>query len=213
MSNTRNENTFSNVLYGSPVGTSQNNCYAYAINYYVNRGDTKLQPGNLAGNMSSVDLSSCRDMRQRVQDDAKAMGWTITVIDKDTVCPKGSVKIASVIAPNIDFHWYKYHKHVMYRVKTPRSVADLAREFGVSTADVHNPNPGNRTNSSTLRLGDIVLIRNANCWSHKQGFSPEGPILKDSCGKVIKDPATACRTYGYGLNYTSICTVYCLRKQ
>jgi len=202
-----NENTYSNALYGNPVGTGQNNCYAYAINHYVNKGDSKLQPGDLSGYTGPIDLSSCKDLVQRVKDDAKAMGWTLSVVNQNTECPKGAVKIASVIAPNVDFHWYKFHKHVMYKVKTPRSVADLAKEFGVSQSNIHNPNI-----SQTLQPGDIVLIRNANCWSHKQGFSPDGPILKDSCGNVIKDPATACRSYGRGLDYKQMCTVYCLQK-
>ena len=200
--------TFSDALYGNPVGTSQNNCYAYAINHYVNSGDTKLQPGMLAGIETSVDLSSCTDLVQRVKADAKAMGWKLTVLSsKDATCPRGSIKFASVIAPNDDFHFYKFHKHVLYKVKTPRSVSELAREFGVSTSDIHVPRVDGQ-----VRLGDVVLVRNAKVWSHKQGFSPDGPILKDSCGRVIKDPTVACRDYGRGLNYKTICTNFCLQK-
>lgn len=203
----RSMDTFSDALYGNPVGTSQNNCYAYAINHYVNEGDTKLQPGMLAGIETPVELSSCTDLVRRVKADAKAMGWKLTVLSsKDATCPRGSIKFASVIAPNDDFHFYKYHKHVLYKVKTPRSVSELAREFGVSTSDIHVPVTDGR-----VRLGDLVLIRNANVWSHKQGFSPDGPILKDSCGRVIKDPAVACRDY-VGLNYKVTCTTFCLQK-
>ena len=210
--NDKSMDTFSNALYGNPVGTSQNNCYAYAINHYVNSGDTKLQPGMLAGMMTSVELSSCTDLVQRVKADAKAMGWNLSVVSKDATCPRGSIKFASVIAPHDDFHFYKFHKHVLYKVKTPRTVSDLAREFGVSTSDIHVPGMSLSGADGQVRLGDVVLVRNAKVWSHKQGFSPDGPILKDSRGRVIKDPVLACRDYGRGLNYKTTCTTFCLQK-
>lgn len=198
--------TYSNLLYRTHLGTSNNNCYAYAIDHYVNKGDTKLQPGDLSGIGGPVDTTSCKDVTRRAQADARKMGWTLTKVSANETCRRG-IKIATVVAPGEDFHWYRFHKHVLYRVKRPRSVASLAAEFGVPVSSIQGPH-----RQSQVQVGDTVLIRYANVWSHKQGFSPEGPLLHDASGRVIKDPARADRKYGHGLDYKIFCTYFCLDK-
>jgi len=205
------QETYSDLLYGSPVGAGQNNCYAYAINYYKNSGDAKLQPGDLAGLRGGVDLKDCDDLVARALADGKAMGWDMRYVGTDPAsqrCDRGAYMIMAVVSPDNDFHWYRHHKDLLYRVETPRSLRDLAAEFGVSPDQVSIPGNGARAAS-----GDLVLVRGANVWSHKQGFSPDGPLLRDACGKVIKDPALACRDYGGGLNYKRVCGAFCLRKK
>ena len=201
--------TYSDFLYANPIGTRQNNCYAYAINSYKDSGDEKLQPGDLAGMSGGVDLTDCKDLVKRALADAKAMGWNLRYLGKDKkeCCPK-STRIVAVLAPNSDFHWYRFHRDLLYRVKTPRTRRQMATEFGVSTANVQIPGP----DISRAVPGDLVLIRNANVWSHKQGHSGDGPLLKDACGKIIKNPAKACRNYGNGLNYKVVCGSFCLTK-
>lgn len=199
--------TYSNLLYRTNLGTSNNNCYAYAIDHYVNKGDRKLQPGDLAGMHGPIDTRSCKDITKRAQADAQKMGWTLTKVSANTTCQEG-IKIAAVVAPGEDFHWYRFHKNVLYRVKRPRSIQSLAAEFGVSVANIEGPR-----RHSTVYVGDTVLIRNANVWSHKQGFSPDGPLLHDASGNIIKDPATADRKYGDGLDYRVFCTYFCLDKK
>ena len=196
------------LLYATPVGKGNNNCYAYAVDQYANSGETKLQPGNLSGNATDVDLRGCDDIVQRALRDGKAMGWNLRYLgmDSEAACPASGYKIACVIAPNSDFHWYRHHKDLLYRVKTPRTVAQLAEEFGVPRKDIDAPEGDN------VAPGDMVLIRNADVWSHKQGFSPAGVLLRDSCGRLIKDPWKACRDYGLGLRYTIACGAFCLDK-
>lgn len=199
--------TYSNALYGSPVGTSQNNCYAYAIDHYKESGGDKLQPGELASVPGKLNLGNCDDLVSRALADAKAMGWTLRTLRDGERCAEG-YKIVAVLAPNNDFHWYRHHKDLLYRVKTPRSSEDLAREFDVPRNNVIVP----KVDASRVDVGDIVLIRNADVWSHKQGFSPDGPLLRDACGKIIKDPKLACRNYGSGLDYTAVCGTFCFKK-
>lgn len=200
--------TYSNLLYANPVGTRQNNCYAYAINYYKNSGDDKLQPGDLAGLSGYVDLRNCNDLVRRALADGKKMGWDLKYSGTSEPCSSGYYKIAAVLAPNSDFHWYRFHKDVLYRVKTPRTAAQLAEEFGVDASKVSIPGLTDRADS-----GALVLIRDARVWSHKQGFSGDGPLLRDACGKIIKDPRKACRAYGNGLNYSTVCGFFCLKKK
>ena len=206
-----NRETYSNLLYGSPVGTGQNNCYAYALDVYKDSGDAKLQPGDLAGLNGNVDLKNCDSLVARALADGRAMGWDLRYVGCETrgrACSqRGAYMIVAVVAPNNDFHWYRHHKDLLYRVQTPRSIAHLAKEFGVSTKDITIPGM-----TKEAIAGDLVLIKNANVWSHKRGFSEEGPLLKDACGKVIKDPARACRKYG-GLDYKKVCGAFCLKKE
>ena len=196
---------YSDLLYGTSLGTRQNNCYAWAIDYYKNSGDEKLQPGDLAGLKGGVNLKSCDDLVKRALADSKKMGWDLRVLEKSDQCPAGSYKIIAVLAPNEDFHWYRHHRDMLYKIKTPRTRQDVAKEFDVPVCAVVSP-------SDTLNIGDLVFIKDANVWSHKQGFSPDGPLLRDSCGNLIKDPAKACRKYGNRLNYTKVCATFCFRK-
>ena len=201
--------TYSDFLYANPIGTRQNNCYAYAINSYKDSGDEKkLQPGDLAGMSGSVDLKNCKDLVRRALADAKKMGWSLRYLgsNKKECCPK-STRIVAVLAPNSDFHWYRLHRDLLYRVKTPRTRRQMATEFGVSIGNVQIPGP----DISRAVPGDLVLIRNANVWSHKQGHSGDGPLLVDACKQIIKDPAEACRNYG-NLNYKVVCGSFCLTK-
>ena len=54
------------------------------------------------------------------------------------------------------------------------------------------------------------LVIPVNLFSHKQGWAT-GPLLKDSCGKLIKDPRKACRRYGY--NYSKYCSSFCVKNK
>lgn len=197
------------------MGKKQNNCFAWGIDYYRNSGDHKLQPGELAReagllgpkNSTSLDLQSCSDIARKVILDAKALGHEMVQVQPDTPCPKDAYKIMAVIAPGRDFHFYRFHRDVLYKVKTPRTIKDIAKEFGVSVDQIHAPVDG------LIPKGVKVLIKRANLWSHKQGFSPDGPILTDACDKLIKDPRVACRSYGNGLDYTKDCATFCFTKK
>jgi hypothetical protein len=199
--------TYANVLFGSPSGTRQNNCYAWAIDEYREHGDRKLQPGELSGRRGGVDLRGCTDLVDRAVADAVHVGNSMKRLrDPGASCPAGSYKVMAFIDPGNDYHWYRQHRDVVYRVKTPRTTAQLAREFGVPRSSVHAPR------GDDLEAGDLVLVRGANVWSHKQGHSDAGPVLKDACGKIIKDPRSACRDYG-SLNYRVPCGALCFRKK
>ena len=201
-------NTYSDLLFGSPVGTKASNCYAYALDAYANRRTGKLQPGELSGDPGSVDLASCRDLLQKSEKDAATTSNVLARVDPSPSarCPAGSYKIMAFLAKGEDYHWYRFHRDLLYRVRHPRTPADLAAEFGVPLENVQAP-------LKALAAGDLVLVRGANVWSHKAGHSPDGPLLKDACGKLIKDPRKACRNYGGGLDYSTMCSAFCYTKK
>ncbi|MDX1947527.1 MAG: hypothetical protein SFU86_19165 [Pirellulaceae bacterium] len=75
---------------------ANNNCYNYAANY---RTDTFAQPGLAAGTMygafTGADVS------------AAALADDLESTSLDNVCPEQGHLVALVIAPGVDFHWYR----------------------------------------------------------------------------------------------------------
>ena len=198
------EPLYSNLVYGSPEGINNNNCYAYAIGQYDDHREIKLQPGQLAGNFRPINLGNCNSLRRRSKEDLERDIYEAGPEDR---CRPGFYKIMSFISKGSDFHWYKQHRDVLYR--TPKtgggqSRAQIAKALGIDQARIQTP--GDR-----FAPDQLVLVRDVNLWSHKRGFGT-GPLLKDACGKYIKDPRTACRDYGKGYDYATLCGTYCVRK-
>jgi len=74
-----------------------NNCYNYSTNY---RTDTFAQPGQAAG--AEYTALTCASVRPAaVADDL------IATPAANNKCPKEGHLVALVIAPGIDFHWYR----------------------------------------------------------------------------------------------------------
>lgn len=196
---------YTNAVYGTPDGIDNNNCYSYAIDYYRPEGSTKLQPGDISGTLTSpLSLRTCDKLKKRILADLKG---EVYEADKGAACRPGYHEIAAVMAPGNDFHFYRRHRDVLYRVKqgdTKKSIADWA---GISPNRVDAP-------SNVLKKDDIVLLRDARLWSHKRGLAT-GPLLEDSCGNPIRSPDVACRNYSKdgGAAYSKVCGHYCVKTK
>lgn len=85
------------------------NCYAYALDRRLgfSRGD-KLQPGELSGQplSSSSDIEVSRII-ELVEADAAAEGFVFESVSADEICSNGTYKVALVVDPKIDYHWYR----------------------------------------------------------------------------------------------------------
>lgn len=203
--------TFSNAVYGSAKGTRNNNCYAWAIGHYRTQGNDKLQPGELAGLRG--DATDCTTLHKLVLADAKVSGYSIKEIKPCAKCGPQEYQIMAVVDPGDDYHWYRKHKDVLYKIKTPTTLRELATRFKVHPNNVTVPGSKNTNTSDTpIVPGTTVLIKNAGVWSHKRGLISEGPTILDSKGQIIFDPTKAARDYG-DLNYTSVCKAYCRSKK
>lgn len=198
------EEPFTDLVYGTPRGKGNNNCYAWAIGNYRNAGDRKLQPGNLSGPQNrDMDLGSCDAITSRAMADLKGRGYAAPA---DTPCKRGYYKVMAFLAPGNDYHWYKQHKDALVRLTDDLpTVNALAKAMGVPASAVYSP-------SVSPRPGDVVLVKNAKVWSHKQGHAT-GPLLKDACNRSIRDPRTACRTYSPELDYTQYCGSMCVKSK
>ena len=84
--------------------TEYTNCYNYAINYYYNRGDP-LQPGELA--RKPYTSLSKSDIFAAAKADMPYLGKTIRASSYSEVPGENEYKVALVIAPNKDYHWYR----------------------------------------------------------------------------------------------------------
>lgn len=196
------EDTYAELTFGVRRGRVNNNCYGYAIDQYRNSGDYKLQPGNVSKSPGELDLGSCSSLRFRALADMKDKAY---MTEADRPCKPGYYKIMAFLSKKTDYHWYKQHKDALVRMSQKmRNLAELARALDVNPKQLMAP-------TNAPRPGDLVLVKNAGIWSHKQGFST-GPMLRDACGKVITDPRKACRNYGR-LNYTEYCGSFCVKNK
>ena len=195
------EPLFSDLVYGTPRGVANNNCYAWALGAYRGSGGIKLQPGNMSRQSTNLNASSCPFLRDRAMDDNRKRGMYL--VKPESQCRKGFYKIMAFIDKGKDYHWYKQNGSVLYRVSKGESCRSIARDLGVPVSSVVCP-------KSALSPGDLVYVRRAGVFSHKQGFAT-GPLLRDASTRVIPDPRAADRNYG-AYNYRTFCGAMCIRN-
>lgn len=111
---------------------NNNNCYNYSNN---KRTDTYAQPGLASGNMySSIDAVE-------VSDGAISDGLEPTTAGATS--PDGKTKIALVIWPGVDYHWYRQDSNGLWSHKIGWDVAKNTDESG---ALITNPETADRDN-------------------------------------------------------------------
>lgn len=195
---------FSNRPWDS--GIKSNNCYAYSVHDFRTYRIHKSIPGDRSG-LSKLPHTyrNCRDLPRRVISDNPGKVYKVPAKKK---CKKGFYKIMMFVAPtNIfgdphgDFHFYKQHEKVEYKVKPGETAESIAKFFHIPVKDVLRAGP--------VRVGKRLRFK-ANIWSHKQGWAT-GALLKDASGKAILNPLTANRKYSH--NYSKYCCSFCVRNK
>ncbi len=101
-----------------------------------------------------------------------------------------------------DFHFYKQHGVVEYKIKPGDTVASVVKFFKVPESRVKRAGPFN--------VGKRIIFK-SNVFSHKRGWAT-GPLLTDARGKAIMDPRKASRNYP-GLNYETYCSSFCVKNR
>ena len=93
------------------AGIVQNStkCYAYALDRRAGFPEGhKLQPGELSGTplatLADVDVERIKEL---VLADAEAAGFTFEEVTAEAACPSGTYKVALVVDPGVDYHWYR----------------------------------------------------------------------------------------------------------
>jgi len=85
------------------------NCYAYMLDRRVGFPEGhKLQPGELSGTpvSSAADVSVDRII-ELVLADAEVSNFSFKEAGAADTCPIGSYKVALVVDPGVDYHWYR----------------------------------------------------------------------------------------------------------
>lgn len=141
--------------------------------------------------------------------------------DPEKRCKKGYYKTMLFVAParpsdwisQGDFHWYKQHGVVEYKVKKGDTATSIARFFKVPLQRISRAVERAKAKNKlvrTLKPGKLLVFK-ANVWSHKRGWAT-GALLTDAKGKIIKDPRVASRSYP-GLNYKLFCNAFCVASK
>jgi hypothetical protein len=161
----------------------------------------KSVPGDRAGkNIFKRDYTKCgRNLKRDVISDNPNKVYATKA---DAKCKPGYYKIMMVVAPNYgDFHFYKQHGEIEYRIQQGDTCASVARDFDVPIYRIRN--------NGRLKPNNKIRFK-ANVFSHKRGWAT-GPLLKDASHKIIKDPRKANRNYG-SLNYSTLCGSFCVKN-
>ena len=178
-----------------------NNCYAYAVDDLRLYRVHKAQPGNVSGMSNNHhSYSSCKGLAKRVVSDNPGKIYVCPNYKKP--CPRGFFKVMLFVSPvagHNDFHWYKQHGNVTYKVKTGDTKASIAKFFKI---------PVSRLTGKKIEPGKNISFR-SNVWSHKRGWG-DCPLLTDAKGKAILNPRKASRNYG-SLNYKRFCHAFCVQ--
>ena len=198
------ESTYKWTPWGSQ-GLHVDNCYAYAVGDHAKYRSNKSVPGDHSG-MSSIfhTYRTCKGLAERVISDNPRKVYKVKATEK---CRKQFYKIMMFVAPTNkynnstgDFHFYKQHGLVDYKIRKGDTYASIARFFKIPVSRITRPLPP---------PGRIIKIK-VNVWSHKLGWAT-GPLLYDAKQQVIKDPRKADRNYGY--RYTKYCSSFCVKNK
>lgn len=99
------EPTYNPTYWNKAENIRRANCYAYSMDVICNR-EMKLQPGQLAGKTFTSLTENA--IFQAAQSDAPYLGSgrTIARASQNDKPGRKQYKVALVIAPNTDYHWY-----------------------------------------------------------------------------------------------------------
>jgi len=202
------ESKFTNRRWGTTKGIGNNNCYAYAVGDYEAYRWQKSIPGDRSGlSNGNHNYTHCTGLPNRVVSDNPTRVYRVKANEK---CKKGYYKVMMFVSPGRptnyirqgDFHFYKQHGVVEYKVKPGDTIVSVAKFFKVPESRVKR--------AGTFKVGKRVVFK-ANVFSHKRGWAT-GPLLTDAKGKSIMDPRKASRNYP-GLNYERYCSSFCVKNR
>lgn len=194
------------------------NCYSYSLGL-KNHFSQKSTPGDHAGlSPYGADLTDCKTLVKRVLADNPKKVYKARAESK---CRHGFYKIMMFVAPQTqyqdgDFHFYKQHGIVDYKVKKGDSYTSIAKFFRIPVSRVRNAPMRSGHHMRFYHHVNPVLVPGhtirfkANGFSHKRGWAT-GPLLYDASGKVITDPRKANRNYS--LKYTRYCSSFCVKSK
>lgn len=204
------EPTFTFRKWNSQKGVGSNNCYAYAFGSYNENRLWKSTPGESAGLRNYSNYTKCGTSADKVVADNPKKVYKCSA---ETKCKPGHYKVMMFVAgcdkkngclKAGDFHFYKQHGKVEYKIKKGDTLESIAAFFKIPVLRVK------RAAGGSLRVGKKIILK-CNLFSHKRGWAT-GALLKDAKGKMIKDPRLADKNYP-SLNYNTYCSSFCVKNR
>ena len=202
------EPVFTDRRWGSKKGVTSNNCYAYAVGDYEAYRFQKSTPGDRSGlSNRNHTYTNCKELPKRVISDNPKKVYRAKAEEQ---CRKGYYKVMMFVSPGRptnyirqgDFHFYKQHGVIEYKIKNGDTVKSVASFFRVPISRIKR--------AGRFQVGKRIVFK-ANIFSHKRGWAT-GPLLVDAVGKVIKDPRKSSRDY-QTLNYELYCGSFCVKNR
>jgi len=187
------------------LGKGSNNCYAYAVNDFDLFRIQKSTPGDTTkvNNSKLPPYYTPIGLKKRILLDNPGKIYSTCATSK---CKPQFYKMMMFVAMDGksfgDFHFYKQHGEVRYRVQPGDTYTKIARFFSVPVSTVRSAGP--------LTVDKKIQFK-ANCFSHKQGYGT-GPLLVDAKGNSIRDPRSANKDYGF-LNYKLYAGSFCVKNK
>ena len=189
------------------LGKRSNNCYAYAVNDFDLFRIQKSTPGDTTrkNNSNLPPYYTTTGLTKRILMDNPHKLYKTSACTK---CKTDYYKMMMFIAKTGntpmdfgDFHFYKQHSEVRYRVKDGDTYTKIAKFFAVPISVVRAAGP--------LIVGKKIQFK-ADCFSHKQGWGT-GPLLVDAKNKPIRDARLADKNYGF-LDYKTYAGSFCVKN-
>lgn len=202
------EKKYTTKRWGSNSGINNNNCYAYAVGDYEAYRWQKSIPGDRSGlSQMGHNYTHCTDLPKRVISDNPQKIYKVAA---NTKCKKGYYKIMMFVSPGRptnyirqgDFHFYRQHGVVEYKIKPNDTISSVAKFFKVPASRI--------VKAGKFKVGKRIVFR-ANLFSHKRGWAT-GPLLTDAKNNIIRDPRKSSRDYT-GLNYEKYCSSFCVKDR
>lgn len=115
----------------------RNNCWMYAVNDFKHTGDKRSQPGHTDKAQQTFNQYSCSDMHARIKKDIPLA----YVAEEKKKCKKYFYKIAVVVDPGNNYHFYRQDSNGLWSHKEG--------ELPVTNLDatgnlIYNPKTANR---------------------------------------------------------------------
>lgn len=184
------------------------NCYAYGLGLQVGRGGYyknrmyKARPGDKCVNFrdKAFDFVNCEDIVKRI------------ICDN----PKYVRKIKDHL---IDKYLHKDlgdDYHLMAAYLSPGDKGDMGTDFHflrrTPLQAVGNAWRKLRKDTPPQAIEQLVTLQPAYVFTHRRGWSSQGPLLVDAADNLILDPRTANLNYGE-VNYNIFCGLFLIETR
>jgi len=129
------ESRYTNRRWSTPKGIGNNNCYAYAVGDYEAYRWQKSIPGDRSGlSNGNHNYTHCTGLPGRVISDNPKKVYRAGADEK---CKKGYFKVMMFVSPGRpmnyirqgDFHFYKQHGVIEYKIKPGDTMKAVAKFF------------------------------------------------------------------------------------